>query len=146
MNIKYLLLAAGLATAGTALAGDPAPQATASGPALKVGIDKATGKLRPLTAEESSALDAKAAQQSGDNISLRANRSGLSPRAQRLFSLPATQKEADATERTINGVVVSKPIADSMSELTVQKNVDGSLSFSENGEPMANKTPEAGNE
>ena len=35
MNIKYLLLAAGLATAGTALAGDPAPQATASGPALK---------------------------------------------------------------------------------------------------------------
>ena len=42
--------------------------------------------------------------------------------------------------------VVSKPIADSMSELTVQKNVDGSLSFSENGEPMANKTPEAGNE
>ena len=72
-----------------------------------MGIDKATGKLRPLTAEESSALDAKAAQQSGDNISLRANRSGLSPRAQRLFSLPATQKEADATERTINGVVVS---------------------------------------
>ena len=39
-----------------------------------------------------------------------------------------------------------KPIADSMSELTVQKNADGSLSFSENGEPMANKIPEAGNE
>jgi len=33
-----------------------------------------------------------------------------------------------------------------MSELTVQKNADGSLSFNENGEPIAAKTPEAGNE
>ena len=146
MKTKYLLLAAGLAIAGNALAGDPAPQAIATGPALKVGIDKTTGKLRPLTAEESSALDAKAAQQGGDNISLRANRGALSSRAQRLFSLPANQKQAEATERTINGVTVIKPTADTMSELTVQKNADGSLSFNENGEPIATKTPEAGNE
>ena len=150
MKTKYLLLAAGLAIAGTALAGDPIPQAAASAPSVKVGIDKATGKLRPLTDAESAALDAQAAQQGSDNNSLRAGtRTQLPSRAQRLFRLPTTQKEALATETTYNGYSVIKPPAESLSEMTVQKNADGSLTILENGDVMsakAQKTPEAGND
>jgi hypothetical protein len=150
MKTKYLLLAAGLAIAGTALAGDPIPQAAASAPSVKVGIDKTTGKLRPLTDAESAALDAQAAQQGSDNNSLRAGtRTQLPSRAQRLFRLPTTQKEALATETTYNGYSVIKPPAESLSEMTVQKNADGSLTILENGDVMsakAQKTPEAGNE
>ena len=94
MKTKYLLLAAGLAIAGTALAGDPVPQAAASAPSVKVGIDKATGKLRPLTDAESAALDAQAAQHGSDNNSLRAGtRTQLPSRAQRLFRLPPPRKK-----------------------------------------------------
>ena len=147
MKTKYLLLAAGLAIAGTALAGDPISQAAASAPSVKVGIDKATGKLRPLTDAESAALDAQAAQQGSDNNSLRAGtRTQLPSRAQRLFRLPTTQKEALATETTYNGYSVIKPPAESLSEMTVQKNADGSFTIRENGQIMNHKTPEAGNE
>jgi hypothetical protein len=145
MNAKLLLLAAGLAFAGTALAGDPAPQTTTTS-GLKVGFDKATGKLRPLSEAESAALDAKAAQQAGDNTSLRGNRGSLAAKSVKADRRPATAKEALATERVINGISVIQAPADSMSEVTMQKNADGSFTIRENGQIMNHKTPEAGNE
>ncbi|MDE2406784.1 MAG: hypothetical protein KGL91_02845 [Xanthomonadaceae bacterium] len=146
MNTKLLLLAAGLAFAGTALAGDPAPQSTPSGSSLKVGFDKATGKLRPLTAEESAALDAKAAQQAGDNTSLRATHGILAAKTPLAGRRPANAREALATEQVINGFTVIQAPEDSMSEMTLQKNADGSFTILENGEAISKKTPEAGNE
>ena len=145
MNAKLLLLAAGLAFAGTALAGDPAPQTT-TGSGLKVGFDKATGKLRPLTAEESAALDTKAAQQTGDNTSLRGNRGSLAAKAPLAGRRPANAQEALAVAKVFNGLTVYEAPADTMSEMTLQKNADGSFTVLENGQVMNHKTPEAGNE
>lgn len=143
MKSTTLLLIGGLAFAGTAFAGDPTPQQT-SGPSLKVGIDKTTGKLRPLTGEESAALDAQSSQSAGNARSLRAN-PGVA-RSKDRFTFPTTAAEVKATVRVVNGITVMKPMADSMSSMTVSRNADGTLQFQENGETLAQPKQEAASE
>ena len=142
MKSTTLLLIGGLAFAGTAFAGDPTPQQT-SGPSQKVGIDKATGKLRPLTATESAALDSMATAAAGNARTLRA-----SPTAARKgrFVFPTTDAETKATVRVVNGITVMKPPADSMSSLTVTRNADGTLQFQENGETPVQAKQETASE
>ena len=140
MKSTTLLLIGGLAFAGTAMAGDPTPQQTA-GPSMKVGIDKTTGKLRPLTPTESAALDASAASSRSNARALRAD--PATSRANRLYTFPTTAAEMKATVRVINGITVMKPMADTMSELTVTRNADGTLAFQENGETLAPAKQEA---
>lgn len=143
MKSTTLLLIGGLAFAGTALAGDPTPQQT-SGPSQKVGIDKTTGKLRPLTAEESAALDSQAAASAGDSRTLRAK--SATARTSSRFVFPTTDAEMKATMRVVNGITVMKPPADSMSTMTVTRNADGTLIFQENGEMPVQAKQEAASE
>lgn len=126
-----LLASAALALA--AHAGEPQqkqadPQATAEGglAGSKVGVDKKTGRLRPLTPAESAELDAQAVNQ------------GKTARAQRRTTarFPTTQAEVAATRAEINGIVIEKPAADSLSSVSVVRNADGTLTYSENGEPL----------
>lgn len=143
MKSTTLLLIGGLVFAGNALAGDPTPQQTAS-PSMKVGIDQKTGKLRPLTDAESAALDASAASSRASARTLRVD--PVTARANRLYTFPTTKAEMKATVRVINGITVMKPMADSMSELTVTRNADGTLAFQENGETLAPAKQEAASE
>ena len=144
MKSTTLMLIGGIAFAGTALAGDPTPQHNSTGTSLKVGIDQKTGKLRQLTPEESAALDAQPAASGGNARSLRANTltSGTSNR----FAFPTTEAEAQATVRVVNGITVMKPLADSMSSMTVTRNPDGSLEIQENGETMIQPKRESASE
>lgn len=145
MKTTVLALVGGLAFAGVALAHDPAPQQTAAtGPSLKVGIDKATGKLRPLNEAESAALDGKATAANGNNTSLRAGRTSLAPRAK---PFPMTYKQIPVADKvTYNGLTSFRAPEEFMSEVTVQRNADGSLTVRENGEVMGTQHAEAGNE
>lgn len=132
--------------AGAALAGDPAPQSAPSGTSLKVGID-ANGNLRPLTAEESAALDAEAAANGGNGArarSLRATATATSTTSRARF--PSTEAEALATAVTVDGITMMKPTLDSVGSVTVQRNADGSLTFAENGEVSAPSKRESASE
>lgn len=85
----------------------------------KVGIDPATGKLRPLTAAESAALDqaATAAPSSARSNALRG-------------AIPQTDADARATERRMpNGTVARKVPASQMSSVVATRNADGSVSI-----------------
>lgn len=139
MKSTTLLLMGGLAFAGTALAGDPTPQQTAS-PSLKVGIDKATGRLRPLTPTESAALDAQA----------RASRTTVAPGAKTATAQsnrPATMDQALANLKKVKGIAGFQMPEEMMSSLTATRNADGSVTLSEGGEPMqATKTRESASE
>jgi len=143
MKSTTLLLIGGLVFAGTAMAGDPTPQQTA-GPSMKVGIDKTTGKLRPLTPTESAALDSKAAASGAKARTLRANPAAARTNGHYVF--PTTEAEAKATRRVVNGITVMKPMADSMSSITVTRHADGSLEFQENGETSTQTKQEAASE
>ncbi len=129
MKSTTLFLIGGLAFAGTALAGDPTPQQSTTAPSLKVGIDKKTGKLRPLTPEESAALDARPANGT-QGIKARTGRS-VAPSKSRY---PATIEESMANKRVVHGLVGFKPTEDLMSSMTVTRNADGTLVFSEDGQ------------
>ncbi|KAB7765483.1 post-PEP-CTERM-1 domain-containing protein [Xanthomonas maliensis] len=85
--------------------------------ASKVGIDPVTGKLRPLTAAESAALDQQAAAPAGS-----AARSANRP------ALPQTEAAARASERRLpNGTVARKMPLSQMSSLTATRQADGGL-------------------
>lgn len=138
MKASILLLAGGLVLAGTAVAGDPAPQSNVAAPGLKVGIDKATGKVRPLTMEESAALDAQAQRDALSNAAAHAGQ-------------PATMDEAMSNIRSsarIPSIQGFRMPAEMMSSLTVTRNADGTVTFAENGQPLEshNKTQEAARE
>lgn len=104
---------------------DPAPAspttATAEFNGLKVGIDPRTGKLRPLSAEESRQLEQMLIQQ---------RRATPARNARGLAALPATEAEAVGNTRTLpGGGSAMKVPASQMSELVAHRNADGSLSI-----------------
>ena len=128
-NSMTLLLVGGLALAGPAIAGEPAPQqAGNSGAAMKMAIDPKTGKMRAPTAAESAALDAQ----------LKSARGAAKARAKdgTGFNLPQSQEEAEAAMMQRGGIVTIQPTADSMSALNVVRNADGSFSYFEDGAPV----------
>ena len=128
MKSTALFLLGGLAFAGASVAGEPVPQTDiGTSSSLKVGIDAKTGKRRQLTAEESAALDAQANQRKAK---------GISAKTASKFNFPATVEESMANKRVVKGFVGFKPIAASMSSVTVTRNADGTLVFAENGEVM----------
>ncbi|MFC7519377.1 post-PEP-CTERM-1 domain-containing protein [Xanthomonas populi] len=87
-----------------------AQEATTS--SSKVGIDPTTGKLRPLTAAESAALDQQA--------------TSASRRSDADTSVPQTEAAARATERRLsNGTVARKLPASQMSSLMAARQADG---------------------
>ncbi len=95
----------------------------------KVGVDKRTGRLRPLTPAESAELDAQAATQA------------KAARGQRkVIQFPATPAEAATTRAEVNGIIIEKPTADMLSSVGVTRNADGTLTYSENGEPLPQST------
>lgn len=139
--IKTACVVAGFAVAALAAtsahATDPVPQQTPASASLKVGIDKKTGALRPLTEEESAALDALAAANAGNNAKLRASGAksrGAATNAKSRF--PATQAEAEAGMIFKGGIGAMKPSVDMLSSITVTRNADGTLSYSEDGVPV----------
>ena len=140
-----IILALGLALAGNAMATDPAPQAQASASSLKVGIDKTTGKLRPLTAAESAALDAQAAKQAKAAAGRTSQRQTLAGGHNTPGNFPSTEAEAATKTWTANGITMSKPTQDMLSSLSVTRNADGTLTYSEGeaAEPAASNRVEA---
>lgn len=145
MKSTTLLLIGGLAFAGVALAGDPAPQSAPAGTSLKVGID-ANGNLRPLTAEESAALDAQAAANGSNGVMARNARTATAAGTTSKARFPTTEAEALATARTANGITAMKPMLESVGSVNVVRNADGTLTFSENGEPAGSHKSEAASE
>lgn len=145
MKSTTLLLIGGLAFAGVALAGDPAPQSAPAGTSLKVGID-ANGNLRPLTAEESAALDAQAAANGGNGAMARNARTATVAGTASKARFPTTEAEALATARTVNGITAMKPMLESVGSVNVVRNADGTLTFSENGEPAGSHKSEPASE
>lgn len=144
MKFATLAVLGGLAFAGTALAGEPAPQNTGvSGSSLKIAIDPKTGKRRAMTAEESAALDAKAPAPAAAARSRTAMAATTSAQRAR----PATMDEALKNMRTVDGIQGFKMPEDMMSTLTVTRNADGSFTMHENGHPAQHAAqPEAGDE
>ncbi len=125
-------LFASTALALAANAGEPPqkqhdPQAATEGSLAgsKVGVDKKTGRLRPLTPAESAELDAQTAAQ---NKAARGQRQTI--------RFPSTPAEVAATRAEAGGIVMEKPAADSLSSVSVTRNADGTLTYSENGEPL----------
>lgn len=126
------LLVGGLALAGTAMGQQAEEQATGIGGAsLKMGIDPKTRKLRPLTSAESAALESQGKARG------RAKTTAVSA-AQRAtgFYLPETQAEAEAGRLARGGIDTMQPVADTMSDLQIVRNADGSLSYLEDGVPV----------
>ncbi len=112
---------------------EPASQAqSGAGNDVNVGIDAKTGKLRPLTAAESKALadKANAMQKRGDS---------------QWDKAPKTAAEARATLRTHPGGAASMRVpTDAMSSMTVSRDADGKLLFSEDDAHPAAATQEVG--
>ncbi|MGH8082552.1 MAG: post-PEP-CTERM-1 domain-containing protein [Lysobacter sp.] len=107
-----------LLTLNAAIAAQPATPDT-SAASSKVGIDAVTGKLRPLTAEESSALE-QASSTTQQKSVLKAN-------AMR-GAIPADDAAARATERRFaNGTVARKAPLSMMSSLTATRDASGKL-------------------
>ena len=104
----------------------PQTKAEASLPGSKVGVDRKTGRLRSLTPAESAELDAA-----------RPAALGRTARAQRqAVRFPVTQAEVAATRAHIDGITIEKPAADSLSSVSVTRNADGTLTYSENGQAL----------
>lgn len=117
----------------------PAPQAkqpasqdqTGAGNDVNVGIDARTKKLRPLTATESKALADKA--------------NAMKRSASQWDKAPKTGAEARATFRAHPGGAASMRVpTDAMSAMTVDRDTDGKLRFSESDVHPAATTQEAG--
>ncbi|PPU77978.1 MULTISPECIES: post-PEP-CTERM-1 domain-containing protein [Xanthomonas] len=84
----------------------------------KVGIDPATGKLRPLTDAESAALDQQAASAAARSATGRATPAAL----------PQNEAAALASVRRLpNGTVARKLPATQMSSLTATRQADGRI-------------------
>ena len=85
---------------------------------MKVGIDKKTGKLRPLTAEESQQLDIILTQQRASGM---VRKSGV---------VPAPANEADAvatTRRTSSGAMAMKLPQSQMEYITTKRDANGNI-------------------
>lgn len=120
-----LLLSCGMAQASSTSDADT-PVASS-----KVGIDPTTGKLRPLTAEESAALE-RASTPTQQKSTLKSN-------ALR-GAIPADEAAARATERRLpNGGTARKVPVTQMNSLTATRDASGKLviAHSEPGEAAA---------
>lgn len=85
---------------------------------MKVGIDKKTGKLRPLTAEESQQLDAILTQQRASGM---VRKSGVTP-------APANEAAAVATtRRTASGAMAMKLPQSQMEYITAKRDANGNI-------------------
>lgn len=127
------LLLAGLTLGSAAHAAEPqqAPVTEGTYAGVRVAIDPATGKLRPLTAAENAKLSAAMV---GKNKALGAYQ-----------GQPRNSAEARLTKRVSkNGVSVRLP-ADQMSQLEATVAADGSIVMTEGGAPVnhAHAHPEA---
>lgn len=103
-----------------------------AGTSLKVGIDAKTGKLRPLTEEESATLDALGRAKASQRM--RGARVQSDPRLQR----PATFEEAWA-ERVVgkNGMIGFRAPRESLSSLQVVRSADGTLTVTHDDQAAA---------
>lgn len=108
-------------------------QATFSG--IKVGIDPRTGRLRPLTAEESSKLDTLLTQ---------GRRPVYSPAVGRAFQRPVDEAAARATARpTVGGGTAVKLPESQMSTVTLRRDAQGQPVI-EHADADADSTPAGG--
>ncbi len=129
LRFKPWWLVSAVALAVTANAGQPATTealqnradtgtATAEFNGMKVAIDRKTGKLRPLTQEESQELESMLTQQR------RATPQGRSSAAM----APATEADAMASARRLpNGATAIKLPQSQMEYVTATQDADGKL-------------------
>lgn len=130
-RFKVGLIAPGLflAICMVAHAAEPSPAGVPVS-SSKVGID-ANGKLRPLTAEESAALDQAAATQQKSTAKSSALRGAF----------PATASEVRATERRLsNGAVARKMPLSEMSTLTATRDANGNIVI-QHSDPSGDAAP-----
>ena len=125
-HASVLLLA--FAAAGTASAAEPAAPAytevTVSG--VKVGIDPTTGKLRPLTATQSKALDAALLEGAAQS------------ELQQRIALPANEEEALKTRIPLarGGMAMKVPLTE-MSTVKATLDSSGAVRVQHDGETPA---------
>ncbi len=122
-------LLAGFAACLTAQASPPSPspaatpqQAETTAADSKVAIDPKTGKLRPLTQEERRQLGE---QSRGAAKARRAEPQGAGKRG---FVAPASETEAQASQRRLPAGGVAQPVPESsMTDLMIVRGADGQL-------------------
>lgn len=128
-------IAAGMATHAAAQTADPqdpsqsvqeqSTQQTSG--ASRAGIDPATGKLRPLTAQERQQLSAQDAKKARRSEPLGAAKKG--------FIAPATEAEAQASQRRLpNGGLAQQVPESMMTQLMVTRDASGQLRIQHAGE------------
>ncbi len=130
------VLPAAQAAAGATPAADPQPTSSD----MKVAIDPATGKIRPLSRGEARALEVQSAAKGRRAIEpLGAGKKG--------FVMPATEAEAAATRRVLpSGAVLQQVPESMMSTLQVTRAADGSLHMHHEGEQSQVDAEELPNE
>lgn len=134
ISTTSLLLLSGLALGGTALAAQPANGNTSSTgdttvfvEGVKVAIDPATGRIRPITAAEIRALSAAMSKQQAS--------SGMRQMSGATSRQPRTMAEARATRRRhADGSVSVRVPSMLMTELRANKDAAGNLHISEGHE------------
>jgi hypothetical protein len=138
MKATTLIVLGGLLFAGTSLAAEP-QQATTNSSGMKVGINPATGKLRPLNAEESAKLDAiEAAKQK--SAATRSN-----AKAKPLAKGERLTKDGLVTFTAANGMTVVELDESYMVETRATIGADGKVIVTHDGEPLQGAV-EAANE
>ncbi len=146
MKSTTLLLLGGLFLAGNALAGEPTPQNAGTNAGMKVGFDRATGKIRALSAEEIAALDAmEAAAPSATMAKGARGKTANGATFKAASGFPETEEESLATQRVVNGFLIQQPPASLLSTMTVKRNPDGTL-LVEEGESSDAQHQEAASE
>lgn len=134
ISTTSLLLLSGLALGGTALAAEPATGNTSKTEdttvfveGVKVAIDPATGRIRPMTAAESQALSA--------SMSKKQATSSMRRMSGAASAQPRTMAEARATRRVhVDGSVSVRVPTEMLTELRVSKDAGGKLHISEGHE------------
>lgn len=123
------LLLSGLVFACPAMSTDStAPQeAGLQSSAMKVAIDRVTGKQRNLTAAESSALDAQGREMAKARAQARAG--NRSARAGGPENLPATFAESLANATTAHGITGLKPTEDMLSSMQATRDASGAVTI-----------------
>ncbi|HWS78844.1 MAG TPA: hypothetical protein VN205_10780 [Thermomonas sp.] len=140
MKATTLIVLGGLLFAGTSLAAEP-QQAPTTASGMKVGINPATGKLRPLNAAESAKLDAmEAARQKSATARAKANAKGKPlAKGERLT------KEGLVTFTAANGMTIVQLDDSYMVDVQATIGADGKVVVTHDGQPVQGAV-EAANE
>ena len=126
MRLFPMVLLCGLGLGVSAHAAEPPAPTTAMFSGVKVGVDPKTGRMRPLTPDESRQLD---------HALTRGKKPSYPPGLARSFNPPATEVESRRTVRALahGGIAVKLP-AEQYSTVSATRTVTGEVEIIHDGD------------